>query len=104
MWVDFVGNNLVVTNDPTGVNNRELIPKGQISGVHPVGLNAKPAPPDDAYWIYPFPTSTIVAVVIVGPFQRNLLIELQNVVNKPTWSTGTQAGINQFVTDFAAFL
>ena len=107
MWVNLNAGtgNLEVTNDPTGVNNKELIPKANIEGIFPMGIINKPGTPDDAYWIYPYPQITMVTVLIRGgSHQRKLMIELQSVVNQAGWSTGTQVGINQCVVDFSAFI
>lgn len=56
----------------------------------------------DNEWIYPYETMTIVEVVTQEG--RRFNVELQDVSNKPTWSTGTKAGLDQCITDFNAWL
>ena len=56
----------------------------------------------DNEWIYPYPTMTVVEVVTQEG--RKFNVELQDVTNKPTWSTGTKAGLDQCIADFNAWL
>lgn len=97
--------NLEMTQDPAGVNNIEIIPKAHIIGIFPMRPIPKPAPPDDKYWIHNFDVMTFVNVCFRRDgIENRICMELQDVLNQPTWSTGTQAGINQCVADFAAFV
>lgn len=104
--LDLVNKVVKMTQDPAGVNNVETIPASMIEGVFPIIVNNKPGPPDDAYWIYPYDSMTVVAIRFRGAVRPEIRMELQDVVgpNAATWGTGTQAGINQCVTDFTALL
>lgn len=106
LWINLNAGtgNLEMTQDTTGTNNKELIPKAHILGVFPVKLNKKPNPPDDQYWIYPYDNMTVVCLRFRGDERPEMRIELQDASNQSGWSTGTQAGINQCVADFGTFL
>ena|ERR1700743_1201226 len=106
LWLNLnaVTGNLELTQDPGGVINKELIPKADIAGIFPVKRNVKPAPPEDQYWIYPYPAMTIIEILFRGERRPALRIELQSIVNQPTWSTGLQTGMNQAIADLGAFV
>jgi hypothetical protein len=87
-----------------GVNNIESINKKDILGVFPCTMQSTPAPPDDQYWIYPFTKMTVLTISFRSEYRKELNVELQQVANQPTWSTGTQAGLNQAASDISAFL
>jgi hypothetical protein len=87
-----------------GVNNIEAINKKDILGVFPCTMQHSPAAPDNQYWIYPFPQMTILTISFRSEYRKELNVELQQVANQVTWSTGTQAGLNQAASDIAAFL
>lgn len=52
--------------------------------------------------MYRYSTQTCVDIILTDG--RNLDLELQDITNQPTWSTGNQAGIDQAVADLLAWL
>lgn len=91
-----------ITPEPIASNATELLAKTNIESVHYTGPNNKPAPPDDAWWIYPYPSQTVIDVRMRGG--HHFSIELQDVTNQPTWSTGDLAGIQAAIADINAWL
>lgn len=93
---------MIITREPVGSNASELITKIQITGVVPVQFNSKPAPPNDQYWTYRFNTVTIVRIYTSDG--RVMDIELQEITNQPTWSSGTLSDLQQAVMDINTWL
>lgn len=91
-----------ITPEPAGFNTPELIPRRNISGVHPVRFQTKPSPPDDQYWTYRFNSITVVRIYINDG--RKFDIELQEITNQSTWSLGTLAALQQAVEDINVWL
>jgi hypothetical protein len=56
----------------------------------------------DGEWIYPYPTMTILQIEMNDG--SKMAIELQDVSNQVTWSTGTLAGLQAAITAINAFL
>lgn len=52
---------------------------------------------------YGYPTMTILSIDMVGS-DNDFKVELQNVTNKATWNTGTQAAAQQAVNDILTSL
>lgn len=92
-----------ITPEPVASNTVELIAKTNIESVHPIGPNFKPTTAEDApWWIYPYPSQTSIDVVMRNGHRMN--IELQDITNQPTWSTGNLAGIQAAMADINAWL
>lgn len=91
-----------ITPLPTISNTPELIVKANIIGVYPVKRQVKPAPPEDAFWIYPYATITSIQVQMQDG--SRMAIELQDVANQATWNTGTLAALNQAIADINSWL
>jgi len=108
---------IIVSPDPTGVNNRVGIRKDDIETVNGV-YTAKPASTtnpstvpgsadkDSNYWIYPYPTRTFVNIILKSGRREG--IELQDLViftgGTAGWAAGTQAALNTAVNDINASL
>lgn len=56
----------------------------------------------DGQWLYRYPVMTSLALVLYD--DKRFEIELQDVSNKPLWSTGDLDGLNQAITDINAWL
>jgi hypothetical protein len=86
---------ILIAEDALFTTNLELILKSQIVNVHRVAL----APARDGYAYANF--TELVMQLADG---RAFRIELQNVLNQPTWSGGTAADADQAVADVLASL
>jgi hypothetical protein len=99
--VTLATNTLDVTRDPVASNIKDSIAKLKITHVGGV-YNAKPASATQEEWAYPYAVMTILHVERQGG--EPLKIELQDVSNQATWSTGQQTGLQQAITDINAWL
>jgi hypothetical protein len=86
---------ILIAEDALFTVNLELIMKSQIVNVHRVALS----PARDGY-AYPNFTELVIQLADGRTFR----VELQNVLNQATWSTGTAAGADQAVADVLASL
>ena len=89
-----------ITRNPTASNTAELIPKIGITGVYPLKINTKQV--NDTTWKYRFDTICQISIVTVEG--NHLTLELQEITNQPTWSTGDLAGQQQAIADINAWL
>jgi hypothetical protein len=90
-----------ITRNPTASNNTELLPKAQITGVFPIKINSKPAPPDDQNWKYRF--DDIIMVDVRMSDGNNFSFDLQEITNQPTWSADL-LGQQTCIADINAWL
>lgn len=94
-------NTLDVTRDPVAsnvVNSLNRLKITNVSGIY----NAKPASATQEEWAYPYSQMTILQVERQGG--ETLKIELQDISNQATWSTGLQSGLQQAISDINAWL
>lgn len=91
-----------ITREPVADNASELLPKFHVSGVSPTPFREKPAPPNDQYWVYRWDTVTVIRIYVSDG--RHIDLELQEITNQPTWSSGTEFGIQTAVSDINAWL
>ena len=91
-----------ITRDPVGSNVVELLPKGNIQAVFAVKPQTIPAPPNDVYWIYKYPTITQIEILFFD--DKRLNIELQDISNQPTWNTGTIGAMQTALAAINAWL
>lgn len=101
MYVDITDPLFIkVTADPAGVNNVETLIKANIINITPVFQIIPLEHP--LQQVYEFPTMT--KVVIEFNDGKKFDMELQKVTNQPAWNLGTQAALNQAITDIQASL
>lgn len=79
----------------------QLLARVNVTSVSGV-FNQKPTNAQDEEWRYPYIAMTQIMVRVRG--EMTMVLELQNVTNQPTWSTGTPAGVNQAIADIQAWL
>ena len=92
---------LEFTPEPIANNPTELIPNGKITNVKGV-FNQKPLTATPEEWMYHYPTMTIITIELNdGNFER---MELQDITNQPTWSTGTLPAMNLAIAAINAWL
>lgn len=96
---------LQVVRDPAATNVMEVYSKTNIVAVVPV-FNQRPMSPpvSDQEWDYPYPTMTIINIYVLGMQHAPIRLELQDVSNQATWNTGLLTGIQQALTDIAAWM
>lgn len=101
--INLVANGIKITfqNPPNPFQPDETINRVTILGFSGV-FNQKPVTAQDEEWIYPYVAMTQVMVTLQD--NKSYIIELQNVTNKPLWSTGTPAGLAQAIADLNAWL
>jgi len=90
-----------MTPDPVANNVANLIPKTHITNVTGV-FAQKPVTATPNEWIYPH--NTITSIQLEKSDGSKESIELQDVSNQATWSTGTLNGLNQAIADINAWL
>ena len=94
---------LEVTRDPTFNNLMELHNKAKIT--HVVGVFNQQSPTaEQQEWDYPYPTMTIINIYVQNEQHVPVRLELQDISNQPTWSTGLLTGIQQAIADINAWL
>ncbi|HHT9135871.1 MAG TPA: hypothetical protein ACFYEK_01360 [Candidatus Wunengus sp. YC60] len=101
--INLVANAIKVTfQDP----NNPFAPDESINRVTILGFggvfNQKPLTAKDEEWIYPYDAMTQIMVTMQD--NKTFIIELQNVTNQPTWSTGTYAGVQAALVALNAWL
>lgn len=80
---------------------KELIPNAKITGVVPEFWQ-KPLTAEPEQWMYRYPTMTILVIQLNdGHFER---MELQDITNQATWSTGTLVALQTAVAAINAWL
>lgn len=109
-------NAILVSPDPTGATQVVVLNKANIKKIAGV-YTSKPTNPniqvfpntadiDSNMWIYPYPTKTIINIVMVDDDREQ--IELQDVVTfvggTAGWAAGTQAALDQAIADIYAIL
>lgn len=94
-------NTLDVTRDPIASNVKNSISRTKITEVTGI-FNAKPAGATQEEWAYPYSQMTILHVERQGG--ETFKIELQDISNQATWSTGQQTGLQQAITDINTWL
>lgn len=97
-------NTIDIVRDPAPLNVKEIYAKTMVVGVIPV-FNQRPMSPpvSDQEWDYPYPTMTIINIYIRG-MKSPVSLELQDISNQATWSTGLLTGIQQALVDIAAWI
>ncbi len=99
MVVD-ITNPLYIKVSKNGTDNIETLIKKNIVNITP---NFAVVPLEHPLQqVYPYPTITKITIEFTDGVKFDM--ELQDVTNHATWSTGTQAGVNQAVTDIQASL
>lgn len=96
-------NTIDITRDPIFNNVTESHARTNIVSVVPV-FNQRPTGVEDQEWDYPYNTMTIINITMIGRNQPVLRLELQDISNQATWSTGLLTGIQQAVADINAWL
>lgn len=99
--ITFPTANVMKVTPNKGQTNPELFNRVNIIDVSGV-YNTKPATATQEEWAYPYASMTILSVNLKSG--HHFKIELQDVSNQATWSTGTQAGLNQAIADIQAWL
>lgn len=93
-------NAITITKDPVGNNIAGSTPKKIIT--HVTGIfNQKPLTAQSGEWGYYLNTMTVLIIVTNDGATTSL--ELQECSNQPTWSTGTNAGVQQAIADINAW-
>jgi hypothetical protein len=96
-------NTIDIVRDPSYNNVIDPYQYASIIGVTPV-FNQRPTTATAGEWIYPYNTMTILLLQIKDKKFTPIKIELQDISNQPTWSTGLLTGIQQAITDIQAKL
>lgn len=93
-----------ITPEPVATEVSELLPINAISGVYPVKYNLRPSPLSPEYdsWKYEYDSMTVIGIVMKDG--REFKVELQNVTNQATWSTGLNSGLQAAVAAIKAWL
>ena len=90
-----------VTPEPIANNSPHLIGNGRINSVS-WQFAQKPLTATPEEWMYRYPTLTVLTINLNdGNFER---IELQDITNQGTWSTGTMVGIDNAINAINAWL
>jgi hypothetical protein len=77
------------------------LPRENVAAINGV-FNQKPLSATQEEWAYPFPTMTILVIKMKDG--RDFSVELQDVTNQATWSTGLKSGLNQAIADIKAWI
>lgn len=91
---------MTITRDPVVQNVADSIPKGVITYVGGT-FNQKPITAQEGEWGYRYVTMTVLHIITDD--DKHFNIELQEVSNQPTWSTGLLTGLQQAIADINAW-
>lgn len=104
MFIVINGNTLEISQD--GVNNLQIVDMDNVREITPIfndfNLAKDPSMIDQRNQYGGLPAMT--AICLTMDQGDNLTIELQKVSNQATWNLGTQAALNQAVTDLKALI
>lgn len=100
-----------ITPEPVANYSTELLPKSLITGVTPVAINSKSqinttgqgtSSNDAQNWVYKYDVMTVIWIDLANG--ERVKMELQDITNQATWSTGDLAGQQAAIDDINTWL